>query len=101
MVDRYGDVVVGMVAKMRLLSSRVLKGRIDIVMYCMSLSLLEMKKERENKQVMSNNFYGEGPDSTRIPAEVVSSDPINVSGFNFYLRRRSKARRGRLTSILI
>lgn len=30
-IDRYGDVFVGMVANMRLLSSRVLNGRIDIV----------------------------------------------------------------------
>jgi hypothetical protein len=33
-IDRYGDVLVGMVAKMRLLSSRVLNGRIDIVFLC-------------------------------------------------------------------
>jgi hypothetical protein len=26
---------------------------------------------------MSNNFHGEGPDSTRIAAEVLASDPIN------------------------
>lgn len=68
-----------MVAKMRLLSSCVLKGRIDIV-----LMLSLQCEERESEQVMSNNFYGEGPDSTRIPAEVVLSDPINVSGFEFY-----------------
>lgn len=71
--DRYGGGLLGLVAKMRLLSIRVLKGRIGIGIYL--VDVVAVKKESE--QVMSNNFYGE-PDSTCIAAEVVSSDPINV-----------------------
>lgn len=43
-IDRYGDVLVGMVARMRLLSSWVLKGRIDMVLFVV---VVDMKKERE------------------------------------------------------
>lgn len=45
-IDRYGDVLVAMVAKMRLLSSWVLKGRIDIVLFVV---VVDMKKERGNR----------------------------------------------------
>jgi hypothetical protein len=38
-IDRYVDVLVGMVAKMRLLSSWVLKGRIDLVFYVVVVSI--------------------------------------------------------------
>jgi hypothetical protein len=46
-IDWYGDGLVGMVAKMRLLSSRVLKGRIDIVFYVV---VVDLKKEGVNRR---------------------------------------------------
>lgn len=48
---------------------------------------------------MSNNFYGEGPDSTRFAAEVLVSDPINFISVGQILSTRPDNRSTRMVQI--